>query len=62
MVLPTLHCRQILYHLSYPGSTVKWSNWKSRDLGLESPHQDVTKEAVVTQVVSHPGWLGTVSV
>ena len=47
-VLPTLHCRQILYHLSYLGNTVKWSNWKSRDLGLESPPQDVTKEAVVT--------------
>ena len=47
-VLPTLYRRQILYHQSYVGSTVKWSNWNSRDLGLESSHQGVIKEAVVT--------------
>lgn len=46
-VLPTLLCRQVLYHLSYLGR-LKWSNWKSRALDLESLHQDVTKEAVVT--------------
>lgn len=38
--------------------TIKWSSWKSSGLGLKSPHQDVTKEAVVTLKVSPTviGW------
>lgn len=38
--------------------SIKWGNWKSSGLGPKSPHQDVTKEAVVTLKVSPTviGW------